>query len=233
MPDPVNLRDLESTVFHMIGRNGELPDILRILCRAYGSENGQLAFLLPSDGGWKVAATGDLTPEDCVELAGTSLLLAAPAPKESPQARFLYSEIGEMLGLVVILGRRTRPTAGRTETLDSLCRLAILSMEQRNLLDELLWRAEHDSLTGLFTRTYFERLIAWRLEQRNGQGEVSLLCLNLDRFRLVNEVLGHSLGNRVLEAVGQRLKSCVPSDTPLARLGGDEFAVLTEPGEAV
>ena len=94
----------------------------------------------------------------------------------------------------------------------------------------LLQAAFNDPLTGLANRTYFmDRLENATRKARQNDGELfALLFLDLDRFKVVNDSLGHPGGDQLLISVARRLKTCVrPSDT-IARLGGDEFAILLE-----
>ncbi|MFJ3670902.1 aminotransferase class I/II-fold pyridoxal phosphate-dependent enzyme [Streptomyces sp. NPDC090106] len=101
--------------------------------------------------------------------------------------------------------------------------------EQRRLEHELTQRAFHDSLTGLPNRT----LLLERIERAllRGRREASLTCLlfiDLDDFKQVNDTLGHSAGDHLLVAVGNRLSKALRRTDTAARLGGDEFAVLME-----
>jgi diguanylate cyclase (GGDEF)-like protein/PAS domain S-box-containing protein len=86
-----------------------------------------------------------------------------------------------------------------------------------------------DSLTGLCNRAVFVEGLGRRLEeckQGRGGGRFALLYLDLDRFKVVNDSLGHLIGDELLIAVSRRLESCVRPGDSLARLGGDEFAIL-------
>ncbi len=108
--------------------------------------------------------------------------------------------------------------------------LSVRDIGQRRALEqELTHRAFADSLTGLANRALFRDRIAHAVarNQRDG-GRVTLLLIDLDDFKTINDTLGHSAGDQLLTTVADRLSAHVrPSDT-LARLGGDEFAVLVE-----
>jgi diguanylate cyclase (GGDEF)-like protein/PAS domain S-box-containing protein len=101
--------------------------------------------------------------------------------------------------------------------------------ERHALRDKLAYAAVHDQLTGLPNRTMFmdrlERLIV-RAERRGRH--VALMFLDLDRFKLINDGLGHDAGDRLLQRVALRLQASLRADDLLARFGGDEFTLLCE-----
>jgi diguanylate cyclase (GGDEF)-like protein/PAS domain S-box-containing protein len=87
--------------------------------------------------------------------------------------------------------------------------------------------ARHDPLTGLSNRTLFrERLDQHLAEIGQHGGSLAVLCLDLDRFKAVNDTLGHPAGDVLLEAVARRLRGLLRVEDTVARLGGDEFAIL-------
>ena len=104
--------------------------------------------------------------------------------------------------------------------------------ERKQLMDRLAWEARHDPLTGLANRASFVSAAqrAHDLRHRTGQ-TLALFCFDLDRFKLVNDSLGHEIGNEVLLMVAERLRQAMPCALALCRLHGDEFAAL-EPGIA-
>ncbi len=91
----------------------------------------------------------------------------------------------------------------------------------------LEYQARHDSLTSLPNRAMlFERLEAGLADALEHDESLALLILDLDRFKEVNDTLGHQVGDRMLQEVGRRLESVLRRTDMVARLGGDEFAVL-------
>ncbi len=94
------------------------------------------------------------------------------------------------------------------------------------LLSRQVHEATHDGLTGLGNRTLLLRRCAAALEQRGVDEVVALLLLDLDRFKQVNDTLGHAAGDVLLQQVATRLTDQVRREDLVARLGGDEFGVL-------
>jgi diguanylate cyclase (GGDEF)-like protein/PAS domain S-box-containing protein len=103
--------------------------------------------------------------------------------------------------------------------------------EQRRKIEEAFaFNATHDPLTGLLNSTEFNARLNRALSTvQMGDGVLhTLLLIDLDQFRLVNDACGHSVGDRVLQNIATLIESCIRSGDTLARLGGDEFAVLME-----
>lgn len=94
---------------------------------------------------------------------------------------------------------------------------------------ELKFLAHHDSLTGLANRRSFEGTLVAALDrlQARGDGPYAVLLLDIDRFKLVNDSLGHAAGDELLVKFGERLASAFGQRMLLARYGGDEFALLS------
>jgi diguanylate cyclase (GGDEF)-like protein len=90
--------------------------------------------------------------------------------------------------------------------------------------------ARHDALTGLANRLRFRDDVAALLRRApEGDRPLAVLYLDLDRFKAVNDTLGHPVGDRLLQAVAKRLTACVRDGDTVARLGGDEFAIAQSP----
>jgi diguanylate cyclase (GGDEF)-like protein/PAS domain S-box-containing protein len=101
--------------------------------------------------------------------------------------------------------------------------------EQHELEEELKYRAFHDSLTGLPNRSLFAREAADALEAARAVGRTAgVLFVDLDDFKMVNDTMGHGVGDELLVEVAARLDASVRQSDTAARLGGDEFALLID-----
>jgi Amt family ammonium transporter len=138
----------------------------------------------------------------------------------------LRTKTGEILH---ILASFVRIEVGGEE-----CVLALGSdiSERKAFEEQLRHLAFHDPLTGLPNRALFEDRLSQALKRSRGRpegsGDLAVLFLDLDRFKVVNDTLGHSAGDGLLADVGGRLRTSLDEEHTLARFGGDEFAVLLE-----
>ncbi len=99
--------------------------------------------------------------------------------------------------------------------------------ERRRNEEQIEFQAYHDALTGLPNRWLFrDRLTVALAQARRLKKPLATMFLDLDRFKLVNDTLGHTLGDELLKAVAYRLKSVLREEDSIARMGGDEFTVL-------
>jgi diguanylate cyclase (GGDEF)-like protein len=99
-------------------------------------------------------------------------------------------------------------------------------IERHRQEQEIIHLARHDPLTQLANRALFKEQLQQALQRMaRGQG-FAVLCLDLDRFKAVNDNLGHPIGDALLKQVSERLLSCVRRGDLVARLGGDEFAII-------
>jgi len=99
--------------------------------------------------------------------------------------------------------------------------------ERKRVEEEIEHQAYHDALTGLPNRRLFrDRLTVALAHARRLKLPLAVMFLDLDRFKYVNDTLGHSLGDELLKAVGTRLRMSLREEDSVARMGGDEFTVL-------
>jgi diguanylate cyclase (GGDEF)-like protein len=101
-----------------------------------------------------------------------------------------------------------------------------LSLERRRHEDKISHMAHHDALTDLPNRILFYERMDDLLKHASPGGSFAVLSLDLDHFKGVNDALGHPIGDKLLQAVAVRMRSCVRETDVVARLGGDEFAIL-------
>jgi len=114
------------------------------------------------------------------------------------------------------------PTDAQTRLMVMAVRLAALAIDHDAHEREMRHAATHDPLTALPNRTLF----AERLDEAAADGNLGVLFVDLDRFKLVNDTLGHEFGDDLLRAVADRLADAVIAPAMVARFGGDEFTVL-------
>ena len=103
-------------------------------------------------------------------------------------------------------------------------------VERQELENQLLYMALHDPLTGLPNRALFMKRLEASLERVKAEPGYlfAVLFLDCDRFKVINDSLGHLVGDELLIAIARRLEKCIKEVDTLARLGGDEFAILLE-----
>jgi diguanylate cyclase (GGDEF)-like protein len=159
--------------------------------------------------------------------AGSSLRTAMAAP---------VHENGRPVGSIVVasMSADRHYTETEREMLLLFAHHASMALNDAKAVEEMRHLAYHDSLTGLPNRALFtEHLERALARARRGGSRVTVLFLDLDRFKMVNDSLGHAAGDQLLVAVGERLRQCLRATDVAARLGGDEFAVLAEDSTSV
>lgn len=132
-------------------------------------------------------------------------------------------------GTEVPIGDSAAPLRDRNRTTIGVVIVFHDVTERRRAVHKLSHEATHDSLTGLISRQEFERRLVRVLEEATvGKAEHALCYLDLDRFKIVNDMCGHEAGDDLLRTIGSLLTGGLRSRDTVARLGGDEFGVLLE-----
>ncbi len=172
----------------------------------------------------EVITEGTLVVRYEKEDAGTGSLMSAPVVVENKVVGCLT--VGD--------GSSRRYSSAEQEALLAFAQHASLALQDarasdamRNALDRERRRAEHDPLTGLPNRATVRAALAHRVAVSE-RIPISVLFVDLDRFKLANDTLGHAFGDRVLTAVGDRLRLAVRGSDVVGRLSGDEFIMVVE-----
>lgn len=154
----------------------------------------------------------------------------------------LAGQAGLAVGLVVPIGSGVgaaaveffsrNPQAADTDALESLRLIAlqIAQYQQRKQAEhQLQFVAAHDALTGLPNRATLQRDMARAIKRSNrNQKRFAVMFIDLDRFKRINDNLGHGIGDALIKACGERLTQAMREDDTVARFGGDEFVLLLE-----
>ena len=137
---------------------------------------------------------------------------------------------GAIGGTIAVTSRLTDVRTFGTEDqrfFEALATHASVALENERLIGRLRQEALHDSLTGLPNRTMFQHRVAESIaEARTREHQIAVMIMDLDRFKEVNDTLGHHNGDLLLQEIGRRLQATLGGRTTIARLGGDEFALL-------
>ena len=146
---------------------------------------------------------------------------------EVSESRVLHDAGGRVIGMLQVFAPG-QDAAVRANVLDQMAHLAAVGIENTLLYERLAFQAQHDTLTELPNRLLFQDRVQQALQlARRHRKKAALLWIDLDRYKQINDTLGHRVGDEVLCEVGRRLKGCLRESDTVARVGGDEFTVLT------
>jgi diguanylate cyclase (GGDEF)-like protein len=173
----------------------------------------------------RVATVDHPELREALERSGVVNAMVAPLRDATGPVGTLL--VADRLGDVSAFGGQDRTL------LQTLAGQAGVALERSRLIDDLRrevaereHQALHDGLTGLANRALFLERVRQAIAGLGPAASLAVLLVDLDRFKEVNDTLGHSTGDLVLREVGARLERTLPESHTIARLGGDEFAVL-------
>jgi diguanylate cyclase (GGDEF)-like protein/PAS domain S-box-containing protein len=202
-----------------------IPQVIRILCEALGWKGGALwrreaqrrepAFIVSwGSAPERIESLGSADVQWQAETGALSLPL------------FLGRDA---LGAMFFSGVPRAPEPELTAMLQAIGSQVAQYLQRTQAEDALRFVATHDALTGLPNRAMFnQRLEHAIMQAKRHRRQLAVLFIDLDRFKLINDTLGHEFGDTLLRDVAQRLMQNLRSSDTVARLGGDEFVVLLE-----
>jgi diguanylate cyclase (GGDEF)-like protein/PAS domain S-box-containing protein len=203
---------------------------------------GKIRFVSPS-----VERVFGYRPEEVLGLDSLGFI----NPEHTERVKEFLTEVGTAPGMTRTVECRVRHGDGRWREAEATATNLVNDAsvgglvvnlrditERKEAEDQLAYQAFHDTLTGLANRALFmDRLQNALARSVRREEQTGVLFLDVDRFKIVNDSLGHDAGDRLLIAVAQRLSFCLRDGDTAARLGGDEFTVLLEDlrdiGEAI
>lgn len=199
------IRELTMDVYEMSATDAPLDSVLKRLVEIVTEHSAQST------------AEINLAPS---EFAGE--------PTASGLALPIVGSRDQILGtLRVYRAHPVPPTESETAAYRSVAQLASIVIERAQSRERLEFQALHDALTGLPNRLLFHDRLNQALAAARRHGtRIAVAMVDLDRFKVVNDTLGHAEGDVLLRMVGARFHDCLRADETIARMGGDEFLVL-------
>ena len=208
----------------------------RLVRLAAASCGGAVALITGDDFGNSVVRAAIDLPAGLMVGGRAPAWLSLERVAAQPHAAVIRDARGHAIGAIVPLAGDSVGTHGQS----ALHELAEMASQEAMLRADLDARTQtedrlrhstlHDALTGLPNRTLFMERLSHAIARSKRRKEYlfAVLFLDLDRFKVVNDSLGHQVGDELLVAVAKRLQLCLRTEDTVARLGGDEFAVLLE-----
>lgn len=203
----------------VVAASGVTPEVLQQIQRGSVGEGA---------GGRAIAEEGLVIVENYSTMP-TALQPFSKLELQSAMAAPVH-ERGTIVGSLTVASYRPGRSYSEAEQqmLVAFAEHASLALMDAKTVETMLHQAVHDSLTGLPNRRLLLDRLQHALQRRRERGSVAVIFLDLDRFKGVNDTLGHDAGDRLLVELAGRLRECVRASDTVARLGGDEFAVLME-----
>lgn len=226
---------------------GELLPADDFLVALYDENSGELSFPYQADGDDQPPAPrkldsdaliGEVIRDEQMLLLSPETISTLPEPARTTVNKntlyWLGAPLSSHRGVIgaLVMQRYTKGacyTDADKELLQFVSTQIAAAIERKRMYARLEHLAQYDQLTGLPNRELLQdRLRTALARARREHEELCLLYLDMDKFKQVNDSLGHAAGDRLLQMVAQRLKECVRESDTVARIGGDEFVILFE-----
>ena len=228
------------SILEMTGRNEPLEDTLRVLVSLLEKQMpGTCASVSVFRERKPPQVIATELPAGMAESLGQGDTDAADISRSHGFAghwsRTVVSNTGRQIGEVHVFLRDPEPMhEAQRAALANAAKLAGVVIQHGDLYERLAFQAQRDPLTELPNRRLFEeRLDQALVRAAQRHGKVAVLLVDLDRFKQVNDLLGHRVGDAVLLAVTRRMAFCLAKSDTLARVGGDEFTAILDPVDSV
>jgi diguanylate cyclase (GGDEF)-like protein len=235
-------------ILEMAGRNEPLLAILQVLVSVTEKQlPGSLACVsVVQDGRLRDVVAPGLSKtllESAYPRGATVRRMDSAAHRDEAHANGLadcwsqevLSNTGSQIGCVDVYFEKDTPLGdGQIELLEGVAQLAGIVIQHREMYEQLAFQATRDPLTDLPNRRLFQdRLEQSILRANRDKEKLAVLLIDLDRFKQINDLLGHRVGDALLREVARRAEGCLRKSDTLSRMGGDEFTVLLNPVESV